>query len=147
MAFRDTIIDQEAKEFVESDFFYNLGCSVGYGCPNKPNDVRLVQYFLNIEAEYYSWDEYLEVDGRYGGKTWGAIKRYQKALGFNGAGMVSSVPGTNCTSPKTNDFYTIIHLNEAYKFSYPEFWNDPRRDPYFPDELKIHLYGSLPQQT
>jgi len=147
MAFRDSIIDGEVKEYLGSNFFYNLGASVGYGCPNKPNDVRLVQYFLNVQNRHYQWGKNIAVDGRFGGETWGAIKRFQLGSGFNGFGMVSSVKGNNYVSPKTGNFYTIIFLNDEYKLGCPQYWNDPRRDPEFPDELKAHLYAPLPQQV
>jgi hypothetical protein len=149
MAFRDSLQTGEVSDYLNSDFFYNLGSSVGYGCPNKPNDVRLVQYFLNVHNGAYDWifGKKIAVDGAFGGETWGAIKRYQLQIGYNGYGMVSSVKSNNYTSPKTNCFYTIIYLNDGYRQVCDQYWKEPRRDPEFPEELKAHLYGSLPQQT
>lgn len=148
MAYRETVQNEELKGFLlDATFFYNIGASVGYGCPNKPNDVRLIQFFLNAQAPVLGMGPKLVVDGIFGGQTWRRLKNFQLADGYDGKGMASTVNGIQYRSPKHHNVYTIYYLNFYYKAYYDGFWNDPRLDPAFPAELRSHLFGPLPQQV
>ena len=141
MAFRDMIHSTDARTFLESNFFYNLGSSVGYGCSNKPNDVRLVQYFLNVYNT--GWESrilpQIEVDGDFGGQTWRTIKTFQEIdLAINGHGMVSSV-NRRYTSPKHGQWYTIMWLNSVYRQTYPQFLAQSEARPELSGRVKRAL--------
>lgn len=148
MPFKDTITNQEVRDFMEVNHFYNLNSSVGYGCANKRSDVLLVQYFLNVQNKAWDWifGKQIAVDGDFGGETWRAIKTFQNNIGYNGAGTVSTVRSNRYTSPKTNTFYTIIYLNDSVKHELSTYWTDLRRDPLLPHEIRVSLSSVLPEE-
>ena len=142
MAHRETIQNQRLKDYIEANFFYTVSDSVGYGCANRPDDVRLVQYLIN---KFHN-RKVLETDGRYGGMTWNAIKKFQEMHDIpGGAGTISSATGLRWTSPKTGQPYTICILNQYLNVYNRNLFVDPRMDPWFPKELGMPLWGPLPQ--
>ena len=142
MAHRESIQNERLRDYIDSKFFYTVSQSVGYGCPNRSEDVRLVQYLINK----FHQKKVLVTDGKYGGLTWNAIKKFQELHDIpKGAGTVSSANGIRWTSPKTGQPYTICILNQYLKTYFDDIWSDPRKDPWFPKELWSHLWGPLPQ--
>jgi peptidoglycan hydrolase-like protein with peptidoglycan-binding domain len=57
----------------------SLKSSVGYGRPNDPQDVSIVQYLLNAAMDRTgSLKDRLEVDGIFGPKTYAAVRDFQQ---------------------------------------------------------------------
>lgn len=159
MAHRESIQNDELRfQLNGSDYFYNVSSSVGYGCRNKPEDVQLVQFFVNyaiVECQNQDPDwgsetviktpGLLEMDGRFGGKTWSAIKWFQKFVdGCVPDGMISSPDGTKFRTPKQGMIYTIYVLNYWYQSARPVTWRNITADPWLPTLLCQHLSGPLP---
>ena len=165
MAHRESIQSPTFAYLMNGEpFFWTVSSSVGYGCRNKPEDVLLVQFFLNryidacfdeIVAGVIAGDikhknpfslvpKKLVPDGDFGGKTWGAIKWYQASTGYCVAdGMVSACDGTSALTPKSKRWYTILILNSDYRSICPNLFSDIRCDPSLPSLLCDHLTGPL----
>jgi hypothetical protein len=87
---------------VTMSLIYNIDQPVGPGCPNRPDDVTLVQYLLKIAhdgrsqlVEVNNWANFVPprpmmLDGIFGDITHAYIKRYYAGI-LHGAQM----PGTN----------------------------------------------------
>ncbi|QQS42260.1 MAG: hypothetical protein IPM63_04780 [Acidobacteriota bacterium] len=151
MAHKETLQNNELKASMPSaNHIYTVSTNVGYGYKNMPEDVRLVQFFLNasIDSLADSWHnrpKKLVADGIFGGKTWGAIKAFQKlAITAVADGMISPVDGVRIETPKHRMIFTMYLLNWYYWMDKPEFFNDIRRDPALPGELREYLSGPLP---
>ena len=127
--------------------FWALRDNVGYGYPNNEMDVLLVQFFINSAAreraeQTYGGAEFaneIEEDGRFGGETWAAIKKFQKRFGNFGDGMVSAAKGDSLTSPKSGRVYTLFEMNRLYA-KYRRFaFNDMKMDDQLPIGLWCHF--------
>lgn len=55
---------------------------------SKGNDVRMVQFWLRIAADYYSSLQAVDVDGIYGSGTAAAVKAFQSLFGLTADGVV-----------------------------------------------------------
>lgn len=109
--------------------FYNVVHAVGSHCPNKMDDVKLVQLMLQIIYQPSADDLY--VDGYCGPKTKKWIRKFQMDLLRSGTptlvdervdrarnhGAVGSISRTR---------YTIISLNEIVKTMDPAAWAEIR---------------------
>ena len=159
MAHKESVQENALKAFLHgSPFFWTVSSSVGYACRNKKEDVLLVQFFLNriFAAAQAAFDEdpyvddpvfpkQLVPDGDFGGKTWGAIKWFQKRSKYCVVdGMVSAANGTRLLTPKQGMWYTIYMLNGFYRESFPDKFQDIRSDKELPVLLLSHLSGPLP---
>lgn len=165
MAHRESIQAPPLQALLTEPFFWTVSSSVGYGCRNKPEDVLLVQFFLNKIIEQVNNDviadvaagidttpkpfagipKRLEPDGDFGGKTWGAIKWFQKCTKWCVVdGTVSDSDGTNALTPKKKMWYTIHMLNWFYQECDSSYLFDIRQDPTLPPLLCSHLSGPLP---
>lgn len=168
MAHRESIQDKYVKGFLYgSPFFWAISSSVGYTCRNKPEDVLLIQFFLNkiigdinneiivdiiagtepSKTPFKGIPKPLVPDGDFGGKTWGAIKWFQTKCivpPMVADGMVSSADGTKALTPKNKQWYTIYVLNNFYCENYLHYYDDIRSDPDLPPLLCSHLSGPLP---
>ena len=166
MAHRESIRSDTLSLLLHGEpFFWTVSSSVGYACRNKEEDVLLVQFFLNkiIDAVFNKTvaeviagtivdknplggiPKKLVPDGSFGGKTWGAIKWFQKGSGYSVVdGMVSHSDGTSALTPKQKMWYTIHILNHGYRKVCPHYFSDIRQDPSLPSLLCSHLSGPLP---
>ncbi|HUF04451.1 MAG TPA: peptidoglycan-binding domain-containing protein [Aridibacter sp.] len=151
MAHKETIQNNELKASMPSaNHIYTVSTNVGYGYKNKTEDVRLVQFFLNACMEIIGEDwrnkpDNLVRDGIFGGKTWGAIKSFQKAsMSAVVDGMVSPTDGERMYTPKHRMVYTMNLLNWYYFLGRSEFFHDIRTDPTLPGELREYLSSPLP---
>lgn len=117
------------------DCFWTISKNVGYGYQNLDSDVRLVQYFLNAISTRYR----LTVDGKFGGKTWNAIKDYQGWIGAKPDGMISAVSGDKLHGSTTGRVYTILQMNQHYRSSYPQYFKDLTKDPNLHSALRQHF--------
>ena len=153
MAYKESVRNEELWAWSGLSYFWNVSSNVGYTCQNKEDDVLLIQFFLNrvfdaIEKDIYMTGtppKRLVPDGDFGGKTWGAIKWYQKAVGCVADGMISSADGTRDRTPKHGKLYTIHELNIWYQYYYPAFFQDLRADPGLPTVLCSHLSAPPPE--
>lgn len=143
MAHIEIVRNAELRKHLDGrNRFYAISSSVGYGCPNRANDVRLVQFLVNRAYGR----KVLVVDGSYGGQTWRHIKSYQEmVMGINGGGLVSAADGTKCMSPKGRNLYTIFDLNMSYFRLQPFFSKDPSLDPEFPKEVLAQIRSRVPE--
>lgn len=165
MAHRESIQDTTLKTVLMGEpFFWAVSSSVGYTCRNKKEDVLLVQFFLNCFIDdvyndavvkvlkgtdgdknpFSGIPKALEPDGSFGGKTWGAIKWFQKKMGLVVDGMISESDGTNFKTPKQGKMYTIHALNMMYNLINPQYYYDIRMDGKLPSPLCQQLSGPLP---
>lgn len=151
MAHKESLQNKEMKAAMPSaNHVYTVSTNVGYGYKNMSEDVRLVQFFLNcsIESLKDDWHDRpakLATDGIFGGKTWAAIKAFQKiAITAVADGMISPVDGIKIETPKHKMVYTMYLLNWYYWMDKSEFYNDIRRDPRLPGELREYLSSPLP---
>ena len=159
MAHRESIQNQYLKFLLDgASFFWNVSDRVGYGYPSRAADVLLVQFLLNADLrsdkQRYSGvtEPYLEMDGKFGGKTWARIKQFQRQVADGtlseeqfADGMVSPANGVVAYSPKKGILYTIYRLNSQYMAFYRLYYQDLSKDPMFPAALRPHLFGALPQ--
>ncbi len=153
MAHRESIGDPTLKDYLRGagDCFWSVSSAVGYGCKNHTEDVRLVQFFLNrnffgarLRGSSAKYPEQLKMDGKFGGKTWAAIKTFQRNNGQTVIdGMVSAPPNGKLYT-KSGWAYTIYILNGDYLSHFPANHLDITRDPGIPNELLNHLSGPLP---
>jgi hypothetical protein len=131
--------------------FYNIDAAVGKGCPNRREDVYLVQFMMNI-----IWDKKdpqtgevvgaavarPNVDGVCGSQTINAIRRLQEYYGATWVdGRVDSVPPDQRYGPIHHKAYTMIGLNT----NVAELLSTDRHalicnEPNFPVELKRKLF-------
>lgn len=165
MAHRESIQSGTLKTVLQGEeFFWAVSNSVGYTCRNKKEDVLLVQFFLNSfiadvynnmvvqvlkntvedKSPFSSIPRSLETDGDFGGKTWAAIKWFQKKMGLVVDGMISESNGTSFQTPKQGKMYTIHALNLMYLVINPAYFEDLRMDRNLPSPLCQQLSGPLP---
>ena len=152
MAHKESIQSPDIRQWMNgADALWTVSDRVGYGYTNNSEDVRLVQFLLN--AIFGSVNKYLGPsfelknipkalvpDGKFGGKTWAAIKWFQD-MNSNTVidGMVSPSNGTKLHTPKQGRVYTMIMLNHYYRELFPLYYRDIRGDPTIRPELAVHL--------
>ncbi|REJ78789.1 MAG: hypothetical protein DWQ47_04930 [Acidobacteria bacterium] len=151
MAHKETIQHHYLKQvFTGSNHIFTVSTNVGYGCKNMREDVRLVQFFINSAIDDLGEDwkrapKRLEEDGLFGGKTWGAVKSFQKYTeGAVVDGMITPANGKRMYTPSHKYVYTIYYLNWYYFIQRPQFFDDLRRDPKLPGELREYFGRPLP---
>lgn len=115
--------------------FWTINKNVGYGYQNLESDVRLVQFFLNTASTRWK----LVVDGKFGGKTWNAIKDFQGFMGGIADGMISAVSGDKLRGSTNKRVYTMLDLNHFYRRHFPQYFNDISKDPFIPAALRQHF--------
>lgn len=139
MAHKDSVINPQIREvLLGAGHFWNLSNSVGYGCKNRRADVMLVQFCIN--HSYTPYTEIVKVDGYFGGKTWNAIRNFQRDYSCVVDGAVRPADGIRHSTPIQNKIYTIYQLNSmlAQCLSQEQF-RDLRRLGYLPELLKEEL--------
>lgn len=157
MAYRESIVSADIRQNLSEHFFWNLHDNVGYGCKNNRSDVMLVQFFIN--SAFKDWkgpSKLLKVDGYFGGKTWRAIKIFQKlsygpednegnwlTIPMATDGSVNTIKGTRMISTRSKTLYTILAMNFAYDWDVQKgiYFSDIRKDPDIPELLKSQLTG------
>jgi peptidoglycan hydrolase-like protein with peptidoglycan-binding domain len=117
--------------FNRDNFFYNVDTAVGAGCPNKRDDVLLVQYFIvtiNNNPNVFSPpiptiplkpNQIFRPDGVAGPITVRAIEHFQQVGQDRGNnitvdGRVDKASGSGFGTISNTQF-TIIFLNNAYR--------------------------------
>lgn len=109
-------------------WLYNVSYPVGRGCPNRRDDVLLVQSFLNMllpcltildPASGKRIQSYLKLDGLFGPRTQGVIMGYQKNVKTRGGvitadGRVDPSPESGW-SQRLNVQYTMVWMNRDYR--------------------------------
>jgi|SRR5690606_13899332 len=140
MAHKDTVQDDELKRILSgNDIYWNLTASVGYACKNRTADVMLVQFFLN-HMYLGDYEEWVKVDGRFGGKTWAAIKEFQRSYSCVIDGAVRPADGKRLHTPKQGKIYTIYQLNSVVAQHYPPpVFKDIRVIKGIPGALSIEV--------
>ena len=140
MAHRHIASSAEVRRFLyDEESFWTVTKSVGYGHQNLDSDVRLVQYFLNV----YSRDNSLVVDGKFGGKTWNAIKRFQTRERGIVDGMISPASGDRLKGSISGRIYTMLTMNAYYRTLMPQYYRDLTKDPDLHSALRRHF--SVPE--
>jgi prepilin-type processing-associated H-X9-DG protein len=137
MAQKKMAVSQQIREhLLGEEHFWTITKNVGYGYQNLDSDVRLIQFLLN--ASYNNFN-YLRVDGKFGGKTWNAIKQFQSDMRAIPDGMISPVGGENLRGSKTKRIYTIFDLNLYYRHKFPQYYKDISKDPNLDPGLRSHF--------
>ncbi len=151
MAHKESIQNGELQlSFPNAKHIWTVSSNVGYGYRNKPEDVRLVQFFINASRDIWGKDwtnkpKKLVTDGIFGGNTWAAIRNFQEfSLGCVVDGMVSAVNGVKLYSPKQHKLFTMYVLNFNYFTAREEHFSDLRTDPSLPSELRSCLSSPMP---
>lgn len=133
MAKRRIASSMQVRDYIfGEECFWTTSKNVGYGYQNTEKDVMLVQYFLNCTPYGYK----LVVDGKFGGKTWNAIKDFQTVCGVKPDGMISPVSGDRLRGTKSGTIYTLLSLNQDYRRKHPLYFNDIAKDPFCPAVLR-----------
>jgi hypothetical protein len=135
--------------------FYAIDHAVGAGCPNRRDDVLLVQFFLRAlaprgdpethESFTPSGEGILAVDGICGSRSITYIKHFQGmmnraakdiSMGTWQDGRVDPVPAGRQFGPLHGRAYTMIHLNTSYAAVFgTDRHSAIHTDPDFPMEL------------
>ena len=133
---------------------YTIDQAVGSGCPNRREDVMLVQHLLRIAWKNVGASqgfrpagetEPLKADGIYGTKTAKFIKHFQEEANRRGASVATDqrvdpvLSGTSSGSI-SHKFYTILAMNSARNARQAGTQDDIARDPEFPSELTKSFY-------
>jgi Putative peptidoglycan binding domain len=132
--------------------FYGVDAPVGRGCPNRGDDVYLVQFFLNAmwgKKDLTSSDiigppgtPAPAVDGICGPKTVDAIRHFQEFYAASVVdGRVDPMPPGQRSGPLHHKFYTVIGLNT----NFATFFGTDRHalicnEPNFPIVLKQKMF-------
>lgn len=134
-----------------ANHIYTVSSNVGYGCRNHPEDVRLVQFFINAIMDTTGTDwktkpkKRLVTDGLFGGNTWSAIRSFQKfTLEAVVDGAITAVNGKKLEGSNHHKIFTMYYLNWYYYLDREQHFNDIRTDPDLPSELRNFLSGPLP---
>ncbi len=154
MAYKDNFEGDALDNVSHLTVFWNIHQSVGWGCPNRPDDVMLVQFLLkrvmHNQVEYYRLPELptkkdLAVDGIFGPQTYKWIRFYQSMMPnfFHQDGKVDAVDGTRKKSTKQHRVYTIIMLNLEFADRDYIYYHDLRMDPTLPSALAQALTQSI----
>ena len=119
---------------------YNVDSTVGKFGGNKPDDVVLVRFFIrrisaapDVNGPYSKIASVPIFDPELGE----AITWFQKQVAA--AGNAVSIDGRVDPAPHGQGFYTIRHLNAAYRKRYPQFQHSIESDPTYPAMLNTPL--------
>ncbi|HKX84336.1 MAG TPA: peptidoglycan-binding domain-containing protein [Pyrinomonadaceae bacterium] len=116
----------------ECKYIWGIDESVSWWRYCLYDDVLLIQYLLNRSG---CLTELLVQDGKFGKKTYGAIKKFQRDSHFcHVDGIVDTYKGRSL-SMLSNTLYTILALNDALLLNHPRFYKDLSADKYCPSEL------------
>lgn len=133
--------------------FYNVSQAVGKGCPNLPDDVMLVQFFIRELAKDATVapgtrpSAPLTVDGVYTPNLGEWILWVQKASNAKAAGTTLADGRVDPARGMANDpkflkssishtQYTIVTLNASYRFRFKKSHDALEDDPNVPLLLK-----------
>ena len=133
---------------------YTVDQAVGAGCPNRREDVLLVQHLLRIAWKNVGTStgfrppgekEPLKADGIYGSTTARFIKHFQEEANRRGANVatdqrVDPVMSGTSSGSISHKFYTILAMNSARNARQGGNQDDIARDPEFPTELVKSFY-------
>jgi hypothetical protein len=140
---------------------YSVDQPVGPGCPNRRDDVLLVQFLLRVAMEdnppknvgYRPPDERpITVDGLFGRQTAAYIRYFQEEDGrrvqqgqFQFApatdGRIDPVASGTAFGAHSKTLYTIVDLNIVYVNRHgTQLHENISRDPLFPKELTKSLF-------
>ena len=125
------------------DHFWAIHKTVGWGCPNKNDDVMLVQYLVNVWAK----EKALKMDGIFGNKTYKGILSFQKWINANWAdaatadGRVTAKHVGGDTHTGSGGYFTIHALNLIYIEQRRIYYNDIRMDRELPP-LLCHIFSA-----
>ncbi|TWS93967.1 hypothetical protein [Reyranella sp. CPCC 100927] len=136
---------------------YNLQRTVGPGCPNKPTDVMLVQFFLQQiyahprGAAHGPPGPKVAITGTSDGTTAAWIKHFQDDINASGSairivadGKVDRQPVQYRMTPRTHSNYTIAILNNTYRRFYKDVHDHLERHPLIPPPLKAEFIAFEP---
>lgn len=133
---------------------YTVEQAVGTGCPNRRDDVLLVQFLLKIISEGPEKTKYtppgkgpLKCDGLWGPTSQAYLNRYIVAntnanpnAPLTKDGRVDPVVGGKFTGAISGNLYTILALNNSYKnVRGAAAMQDLTTEPQFPGELRPSL--------
>jgi len=132
--------------------YFDISDRVGFGCPNRRDDVMLVQYLLK---KTYSVGALtlrqpvmppggVRVDGRFSYHDQYMILHYQFQQCYGGRGgfidgIISPTHGNFTASAQVQ--YTIIYLNLGLLAFFPQVHDDPVSESDFPPQLLHVLEG------
>lgn len=133
---------------------YTVDQAVGSGCPNRREDVMLVQHLLRIAWKNVGTStgfrpagetEPLKADGIYGTKTAKFIKHFQEEANRRGANVatdqrVDPVMSGTSSGSISHKFYTILAMNSARNARQTNNQDNIALDPEFPAELVKSFY-------
>ncbi len=150
MAHKESVQNDDIRQWLSGErFIWTNSERVGYGYRNRLEDVMLVQFLVNgafrAGKKLYNWHSKnvpseLVIDGKFGGKTWKAIKMWQEMVtGVVVDGMISPSDGTKALTPRQGQIYTILTLNVYYRDGFPIYYQDISSDPTMRPELAVHL--------
>lgn len=136
---------------------YTIDLAVGNGCPNRRDDVLLVQFFLKVVSEGPQKSEFtpagrgpMQTDGVWGPVSQAYLNQFiavpaklnsqNPGAPLTQDGRVDPVVGGRTTGSLTGNVYTILALNTSYKNVRSVFaLQDITTDPVFPQELRRSL--------
>jgi hypothetical protein len=136
---------------------YTVDQAVGQGCPNRRDDVLLVQFFLKVAMEDATGspgyrppgEKPITVDGTCGRQTVAYIKFFQEEGNRRNPGIptttdqrVDPVLSGTTKGALAGTFYTILALNVIYKERRGDLHLNISDDPLFPAELTKSLFIS-----
>lgn len=123
-----------ARRFV----LYNNEKAVGPKCPNEPEDVLLVRFFLKRYGQVPGAGDpaaaRLPLIPSYDDALGTEIRRFQEKA--RNLGRKIAVDGVVSPGDLDDGWYTIKYLNATYFKRYPQFNCDLRSDPECPAVLK-----------
>lgn len=135
----------------EPRIVYAVDQAVGTGCPNRREDVLLVQYFLKIASEGPQSNLYslpgrpaMECDGLWGTNSQAYLNKYIAANSsanpnspLTADGRVDAPVNGKLFGSKSGHLYTILALNAScMKALGPGQMNDLTNAPKFPAALR-----------
>jgi peptidoglycan hydrolase-like protein with peptidoglycan-binding domain len=100
------------------DIFYTIEHAVGPGCPNRTDDVLLVQFFLKVILQTMKTIPPIGIDGVFGPQTRDAIKSFQDEINklnpgsLRPDGRIDPPTKGQLISTKSKNIYTIWALND-----------------------------------
>jgi|ERR1700722_5147573 hypothetical protein len=130
---------------------YAIDQAVGSGCPNRRDDVLLVQFLLKVVSEGPKKDKYtppgrgpIQCDGAWGPISQAYLNQYIAANSASNPnspltkdGRVDPVVAGNFTGSRTGNLYTIVALNHSYKNTRgASALTDITADAVFPADLR-----------
>jgi len=128
--------------------------AVGNGCPNRRDDVLLIQFLLKVVSEGPQQSQLtpdglgpINIDGLWGPISQAFLNQY---IAVNSAenptspltqdGRVDPVVNGRASGSRTGHLYTILALNKTFQnVRGPTALQDITTDPLFPQELRPSL--------